>query len=280
MATERDPRPLVARWLVAALAAVCCLPAVAAANRVDVELLSEHYAGRFGTGSDSELSAVTLALATAGRVRLRLEVPWVSARTPEVLLLTELGISPQRLRSLSPERLRALLERVDRRRSGLGDLRLAAAYDLAGGGSKLYRLEGELELKAPTADEEEFLGTGAWDARLGLHLERASWSLTAFGGAGWNRLGDAAGQELGDVFDGYAGLESEPLVRGVRWSGWLAGNGRVLAETGSRLVLGFGARTSGRPAWRGAVTVGLSDGAEDYGVQIGVAVHPLPRWRP
>jgi hypothetical protein len=128
------------------------------------------------------------------------------------------------------------------RHSGLGDLRLSAARTLAGGGHELFRVDAEVRVKVPTADEEDYLGTGEWDVRLGAAGEYQLWTGTLFGGLGWNRLGDPAWAELADVLDAHAGFETDPLGGGVVLAGWIEANQEVLAGAGDRTAIGISAR--------------------------------------
>ena len=155
--------------------------------------------------------------------------------------------------------------------SGVGDVFLAFSGRLLGGGAKVFRMDAGIEAKAPTADSEEGLGTGEWDAHVGLTSEYRFWSATAFGGIGWNILGDPEWVELEDVPDAYGGIESEPLAG--RWivSGWLAGNPEVVEGVGSRGILGFGIRTTGSWRFRLQASAGLTDGSEDFTVLLAVS---------
>lgn len=156
--------------------------------------------------------------------------------------------------------------------SGLGDLRLTAARTLAGGGNKLFRLDAELGVKLPTADEDDYLGTGEADYRLAALGEYRLWTGTFFGGIGWNRLGDPAWADLADVFDVHAGFETDPLASGLKLSGWLEANQEVLQGAGDRTAVGFGARGSGRLAWRAEIQAGLGGAAEDLSLGFGVSM--------
>ncbi|HSM14745.1 MAG TPA: hypothetical protein VLA66_11830 [Thermoanaerobaculia bacterium] len=155
--------------------------------------------------------------------------------------------------------------------SGLGDVRIGAFYRLAGGGVRLYRLDLGATAKLPTADEEEGLGTGELDWRLGLSGEYRFWSLTLFGGAGYNRLGDPPGVVLEDVVDGFVGVESQPLAERFLLSGWLEGNPEVIDGAGETVALGVGLRTLGEVRFELQGTIGLSDAAEDFRISAGIS---------
>jgi hypothetical protein len=156
--------------------------------------------------------------------------------------------------------------------SGIGDLRLAATRSLAGGGVKLFRIDAAAQVKIPTADESEGLGTGEWDLRAGLSSEYRFWSVVAFGGAGWNRLGDPGWVELNDVADAYFGLEGAAFGGRAVVSGWIEGYDETVDGVGATGAVGLELRTNRR--WRGAVTAGLGGGAESYGLLLGYSFSP------
>jgi hypothetical protein len=165
----------------------------------------------------------------------------------------------------------AVTETVFGRQSGVGDLRLGVTSLLAGGGSRLYRLDGSLDLKAPTADADKGLGTGEWDARLGLAADRLYWSLTLFGGLGFTRMGDPDWIDFRDAVDGIVGLESAPSGRKVLWSGWVEGNSEVVPGAGARAAVGLGLRSGTRSRWWVAASAGLTAASEDFGVSFGLS---------
>ncbi len=196
-------------------------------------------------------------------------------------LLSSLGPTPRVLQALAEGNNRAL-QRLQRQvpgewETGLGDVRVEIMSELAGGGARLYRLAAELDAKAPTADADRRLGTGRWDARIGLLGERRFWSATLFGGAGFNRLGDPRQLELRDVPDGYLGIESEPW-REMRGAVWIEGYGAVVAGAEARSALGLGVRGSGRWPWRLSATVGLTGAEEEIGFLFGVSVAGEGGW--
>ncbi|HYN22808.1 MAG TPA: hypothetical protein VE078_17740 [Thermoanaerobaculia bacterium] len=264
------------RAVVVVLAILAILAAPAAAAAADLDVMLEHSSATFPNRHTAEASTATLALDLAPdeRTWIRLEVPVLRARSSQTLL-TRLGFTP-RVRQALAEGNPRLSEPVQGEwHSGLGDARLAFFRDLAGGGAKLFRMTGELEVKAPTGEEERGLGSGAWDARIGLAGERRFWSMTLFGGAGYNRLGDTARVVLDDVADGYLGIESEPGWRGLRGSVWVEGHGEVLPGGGERAAAGLGLRSSGMRPWKLSGTAGLTDGSEDFRVLFGVSVATL-----
>jgi hypothetical protein len=263
-------RARTAAFVTLVLFAVGALPARAADLSLDVT--AEHLSATFTGDRTAEASAVTLAVGwmPGDRLAVRVEVPALRARSSQTLL-ARLGPTPRVLQALAAGN-RALQRQVPGEwQTGLGDVRLEAQGELAGGGARLYRLAAELDVKAPTADEERGLGTGEWDARLGLLGERRFWSATLFGGAGYSRLGDPRRLELRDVPDGFLGIESEPWHE-LRAAAWIEGHGAVLAGAEARSALGIGVRRSGRTPWRLVATVGLTGAEEEIGFLFGVSV--------
>jgi len=249
-------------------------PARAADLLLDVT--AEHLSATFPGDRTAEASAVTfgLGLAPGGRLALRVEVPVLRTRSSQPLW-ARLGPTPRVLNALAAGN-RALHRQVPGDwRSGLGDVRMEVQADLAGGGAKLYHLIGELDVKAPTADAEEKLGTGRWDARVGLVGERRFWSATVFGGAGYNRLGDPRQLELHDVPDAFLGVESEPW-HNLRAAAWIEGQSAILKGSEARSALGLGVRSSGRHPWRLVATVGLTGADEEIGLLFGMPLIDAP----
>jgi len=251
-------------------------PPVARAADVSLDVTAEHLSATFTGDRTTEASAVTLALgfAPGDRLAVRIEVPAIRTRSSQTLL-AQLGPTRRVLQALA-EGNRALQRQVPGDwQTGLGDVRLEVQRDFAGGGARLFRLAAELAVKAPTADEDRGLGTGRWDARVGLLGERRFWSATLFGGAGYNRLGDPRQIELRDVPDGFVGVESEPWHE-LRAAAWIEGHGAVVKGSPARSALGVGVRRSGLAQWRLVGTVGLSGAEEEVGFLFGVSVSGTP----
>lgn len=281
---HREERRGTASAVSAVVAGLCLLaigprPARSADLRADVTM--EHLSVTFLGDRTADASAVTLGLGLnpSGRVSIRLEVPAVRARSSQALY-TRLGSSRRVLQALAQGN-RVLLRQVPGTwESGLGDVRLRLASDLVGGGARLFRIAGELDVKAPTADEQSGLGTGAWDLRFGLVGERRFWSATLFTGAGYNRLGDARQVALRDVPDAFLGIESEPWRWGLLGAAWIEGNGApVSGAGGARSALGLGLRGSGPHPWRFSATVGLSGSNREVGAPFGISLAGAPAAR-
>jgi hypothetical protein len=257
----------------------------------EITVLGGQAAGDYGTDSDIERQSATVRYVLGDKNQLRAELDVLRLTTEFGVVATPLGPVPGPGRggrqgtlggsgqgagaggTTDPEIDAATAESVlaEETTSGLGDLRLTFSRRFLGGGAKVYRLDGEVGVKAPTADEQDFLGTGEWDYRVGVAGEYRSWSLTTFGGLGWNSLGDPEWVELSNALDAFVGVESQPLGDRVILSGWLEGNEEVVPGTGSRTALGIGLVGSRKLRWRAQLIAGLGGSAEDFSATFGVS---------
>lgn len=256
------------------------------ARGAELSLFGGFTSGDYGTGIESDTQATLLRCVTGDRWQGRVEVPWLRVRTTETVVRSGIGPIPKgsgkgqnpgaSLSGSSQPPTTSQDSTVEHWTTGIGDVRLGGYVRVLGGGVKVFRLDTGLEVKAPTADEQEYLGTGEWDYRAVVSGEYQFWSASVFGAVGWNALGDPAWVELEDALDLIAGAESEPLFDRLIVSGWLEGNQEVVAGTGNRSALGIGLRSVGRWRWRALATVGLTDAAEDFALAIGLSVGVEP----
>ena len=260
----------------------------------ELSTLATYETGDYGTGIDSASQTLKLRYVTGDNFQFRIDVPFVRAETSVGFVRGLGGVSPDRGRfqqgpggggsggsggsgSGGPALPVGLAEEsVEGSEtawtSGLGDIELAIGKRLYGGGVDLWRFDASLMVKAPTADDADYLGTGEWDARAGLGAEYRFWSATGFGGIGYTSYGDPEEYELEDVVDAYVGVESDPLFGGrAMLSGWLEGRQEIVDGAGERTVLGIGLRTTGRPSWRAMLRTGLSTAAEDVAFTFGLS---------
>jgi hypothetical protein len=263
----------------------------------DLTVTGERRTGDYGTGSSQDSHSVALVLVHGGRVQFHAYLPALHLETTGSTVWTGLGPAPvppggnrerngnggnrQGTENGSGNRGRGSAApavaadplvgsgSVTTAVSGVGDLRVGVGGRLLGKPAGLYRLDADLTLKAPTADEEKGLGTGEWDARIGFLGERRFWTFTAFGSLGWTRFGDPGWADFNDAMDFFGGVESEPLGPGLLVSGWLDANSEVYPGAGERLVVGGTVRTARRSSWKVSVFAGLTDAAEDFGFALG-----------
>ena len=243
----------------------------------ELSLFGGFTSGDYGTGVETESQATVLRFFAGDRFQTRIEASMLRVKTTETIVRTGVGSIPAGSgRGRGSGSSSTDVETVDAWSTGLGDVRLGGYFRLLGGGVKIFRLDTGLELKAPTADEEEYLGTGEWDYRAVLSGEYRFWTASVFGTVGWNMLGDPAWAELNDVFDMIVGVDSEPILDRLIVSGWLEGSQEVIDGTGNRSAIGIGLRSTGRWRWRVLATAGLSGAAEDFGVAVGMSVGVEP----
>lgn len=254
----------------------------------DLTVTGEHRTGDYGTGSPQVSNSVALVLVHGGRVQFHAYLPALHLESTGATVWTGAGPSP-----VPPDQRRnrngnggngqgsggagsAVADdpltgagSVTTVVSGVGDLRVGLGGRLSGRPAGLYRLDADLTIKAPTADEEKGLGTGEWDARIGLMGERRFWTVTAFGAIGWTKFGDPVWADFNDALDFFGGVESEPLGPGLLVSGWLDANSEVLAGAGERVVIGGSLRTARRSSWKVSVFAGLTEASEEFGFALG-----------
>jgi hypothetical protein len=153
--------------------------------------------------------------------------------------------------------------------SGLGDARVGLTARLLGGGSGLHALSAEFDVKAPTADEDEGLGSGEWDFRLGLAAEHRGWHGTIFGGVGYTEYGDPAWATLADGIDAYLGFEAEPWLTRLVWSVWVDAAEATVEGTAAPVLAGVGLRRDSRRPWQVSAWTGLDQDSPTIGITFG-----------
>jgi hypothetical protein len=287
------------------LAAIVLIAVVATAVRAgEISVNAGRVSGEWDDGTRYSSETLTLRLAAGDRIRVRAHLPFVRLDEADAVAWTLAGPTP-----IPPDRRRAgpgsgnedpgtgnedpgtgngsgggsgegegsgnagaMLQAATlagEPTSGLGDLRVGVSARLFGRGADLDHLSAELDFKAPTGDDEEGLGTGAWDARLGLAGEHRGWHGTTFGGIGWTRFGDPEWIDLRDGADAYVGFETEPLRAGLSWSAWIDGARSAVSGVDDPIRAGVGVRKQARRPWQGSVWAGVTDGAPDLGFTIG-----------
>ena len=262
----------------------------------EISVLGAAASGDYGTGLDSDTQWLTMRYVTGDDFQFRVDLSMVRVGTFSGVSLTGLGpTSTGRNGSQGHQQdqggsgsLEGMSSNLDgsstvttvfeeSQTSGLGDLYLAVSKRVIGGGVRLFRFDANLEVKVPTADENLNLGTGQWDYRLGLAGDYRFWSTTAYGGVGWNKLGDPVWAEFNDVVDAYVGLESNPIARErLILSGWVEGWQEAIDSIGHRAALGVGLRTTGKVRWRLQLRAGLTDATADVAVLFGLSFGVSP----
>lgn len=108
--------------------------------------------------------------------------------------------------------------------AGLGDVVASAVYSFDPFRPALPYVDVGFKVKAPTADEDKGLGTGAWDYTLNLDLYKPYGDFALLGGVGYTQKGDidpvggiSSGLKLDNVLASYIGAEYRVS------DAWLAG---------------------------------------------------------
>ncbi|MBF6023921.1 transporter [Lysobacter niastensis] len=147
--------------------------------------------------------------------------------------------------------------------SGIGDLRLSAAYAFDTGGPLGVDLTGNV--KIATADEDKSLGTGANDYGVALDLYRDFDGTMLFGGVSYTMLGDSDFIDVDAVGGANAGVSQRigSGNLGVMYDYRQAASDD--SDDRSEVIgfYGFGAGANGRMQLYGSA--GLSDGSPEWG---------------
>ena len=147
--------------------------------------------------------------------------------------------------------------------SGIGDLRLSATYAFDTGTALGIDLTGNV--KVPTADEDEGLGTGATDYGLALDLYRDFDGTMFFGGVGYQILGETDYVATNDVFGANLGATHalELGTIGIAYD-WREAASET-ADDRSELTGFYTLKMDDATKWQFYATKGLSDGSPDWG---------------
>jgi hypothetical protein len=233
----------------------------ATAGEASVSLGAEYTSGDYGTSTKTKMwyFPVTLKYET-DRDMLALTVPYVSVEgTGNVVAAGE----AHGLR-------RTTTSTVSRTESGLGDIVLAAAHNIAQTATN-WRVDLGGKIKFGTADENKNLGTGEDDVAVQLDLEKSHDRNSIFGSAGYKVLGDPPGTDYRNVFYGSLGISHK--LDGARAAGLeLFAQQAALSGTDgqSELTLFLSNKLDNKTRLTGYLLKGFSDGSPDWG--FGVAL--------
>ena len=270
-------------------------PAAAGLADGEISVLGAAATGDYGTGLDSDTQWLTMRYVTGDDLQFRAGLSMVRVGSLSGVSFTGLGPTSMggngsqsrhdqggsgSLGGMSPSldgSTTAPTVFEESQTTGLGDLYLAISKRVLGGGVRLFRFDANFEVKVPTANETANLGTGEWDYRLGLAGDYRFWSMTTYGGVGWNKLGDPVWVDFNDVLDAYVGIESNPIARErLIISGWVEGWQEAIDSIGDRAALGVGLRTTGKVRWRLQLRTGLTEATADLAVLFGLSFGVSP----
>jgi hypothetical protein len=238
-------------------------PPARAEIRSEVRVLTLYRSGDFGLTGGTRILAVPATYAViSDRQEFRLTVPFLSVTSDDPVTI----VGDQ------------VIERpggLGGTESGLGDVVAEEEhFFLAGGGARPW-LSLLLSVKLPTADEDRGLGTGRPDAGAGMGLIQPL-------GTRWHLLGEAQYSVLGDPPDLdlrntlWLSLGLQRRVSGSASASLsIERRNSVLRDLPdiARFGLIYDQGLARRVNLRAALFLGLSDTAEDYGVEAGFSVH-------
>lgn len=248
-----------------------------AADGARIGIGAETSSGRYGTQSTTRIDSVPVTVSgTRGAWTVRASLPWVRVEGDANVVpglgtvsnLNPLGrgrtglpiIDPAPAPGAAPQRGTA---------SGVGDLRLAMIYTVAGQKAGVGLTA---NAKIATADEDKGLGTGANDYGAAIDAYRNVGSATLFGGVGYTEFGGSRYIDVESGANANAGVSVA------------AGRGRVgvqydwreavtRASEARRDATAFYARPMGKGS---EVQVfagkGMSDGSPDWSAGVGLSV--------
>lgn len=263
------------RTLLIATSLFLVATSASAADGMRLGIGAETSKGRYGTQSETRIDSVPITLsASRGSWTFKGSLPWVRVEGDANVVPGVGGVS-----NLNPlGRGRTGLPIIDPpqdtppqrgRAAGVGDLRLATTYLVAGSKAGVGMTA---NAKIATADEDKGLGTGANDYGATLDAYRNVGSTTLFGGVGYTRYGDSQYIDVESAANANAGLSVA------------AGRGRVGMQVDWREALtrttearrdatGFYARPVGASSEvQVFASKGMSDGSPDWSAGVGVSV--------
>ena len=251
--------------------------AAQAADGARIGIGAETSSGRYGTQSTTRIDSVPVTLiGSRGAWSVKASVPWVRVQGDANVVP---GVGP--VSNLNPlGRGRIGLPIIDPppgaqpvpqrgRASGVGDLRLATTYTVAGDKTGIGVTA---NAKIATADADKGLGTGANDYGAALDAYRNVGTATVFGGVGYTRFGRSPHIDVDDAANANVGASVA------------AGRGRVGMQLDWREAVARGSEERrdatgfySRPV--GAATEvqvfaskGMTDAGPDWGAGVGLSI--------
>lgn len=260
------------------LALAACASSAHAADGLRVGTGVESSSGTYGTRSTTRILSVPVNAAySRGAWSIKASVPWlrvdgdanVVPGLGTVSNLNPLGRGRTGLPILDgPEP--GAPTRVQRgSASGVGDVRLAGTYAVAGRNAGLGLTA---SAKLATADPDKGLGTGENDYGAALDAYRNIGSTTLFGGVGRTRLGKSRHIDVDSVSNANAGLS---LAAGRGRAGVQYDWREAVTRTtpARRDATGFYSRpVGGRSEVQVFASRGLGNGSPDWSAGVGVSM--------
>lgn len=217
-------------------------------NYVQVSVGTDYSSGDYGTTPDTKILAVPVGVKLQqGNFYLRGSLPWLRVDGPAIP--GDGGALPG--------------AGTTGRRSGIGDLSLAAGYSLPLGESTFFDVIGKVKL--PTASEAKGLGTGTTDFTAEGELTQVfgQTSVSLRGGRRMN--GSNAAFPLNDVWQAGGGIyhAAGPVTLGLDYD-WREG-ALLTAPDRSEVTGSIGYKLTQKVRLQGYAYTGLSDGSPNLG---------------
>lgn len=153
--------------------------------------------GDVGEGLDYKTTFVTTGVAvTKGRFSVSASIPYISSTAPQEVIVNQGGLFGTPLFASNGTQTGQV------KRDGIGDLSLAAAYQLPVSG-----VDASIgaSVKVPTASREKGLGTGKVDYGVSGQLSKKLGPVVPFVGAGYTIIGEPDNFETRNRLSGTAG---------------------------------------------------------------------------
>lgn len=255
--------------LAAAAAAPAAAQAAPDAKQTQAEFSTglDYQQGEYGTGEEIETLSVQNGLrVTTGRVTLSASLPWQRIEGPGNavggggLLGLPIIVDPTRPAT-----------RIAR--SGIGDVRLGAAYAIPRSSLGGVGLALTGQVKLPTASEEKGLGTGETDYTVGAEASATLGGVTPFASVGYTMPGDPEGFELRNSLSARAGIAA-PLSNAVRGhvAYGYAQSLSPLVPDEQQVGAGLNAAIGKRLSVGVYGSAGLSEGSPDVGAGLSLGI--------
>jgi len=235
-----------------------------------VDLDAAHLTGDYGLGEEVSLDVLTARVRyRAGRSEIRLSLPYLRLDgAGSIVGGTPTGGLPG---SQGPPGSPAASPSASA--SGPGDVSLRFDFDVLQGGERKPWLTALIRAKFPTADEAAGLGTGETDLEGGLLFTQPLGAFSVLLEGRFTKVGDPDGIDYDDVKLASVGLARRlgARSRSSAYGFWeyrshpIGGReARQSASVGASWRVG----SNGRTRWTTGVFAGLTETAEDWGLQV------------
>jgi hypothetical protein len=260
------------------LALACVAPFAQAADGFRIGAGIESSSGDYGSATTTRiLTAPVSAAYSSGAWSFRASVPWLRVEGDANVVpglgtvsnLNPLGRGRTGLPILDGPDAGTPGSTQRGTASGIGDLRLASTYAIAG---KTAGVGLTANAKLATADEDKGLGTGANDYGAALDAYRNVGTTTVFGGVGYTRFGESRHIDVDAAANANAGV-SVAAGRGragvqVDWRDAVSNAGGARRD-----ATGFYNRPVGDSSeLQVFASRGMSEGSPDWSAGVGISV--------